>query len=103
MPVILDSRRVASSGVNNFLMIVCLCLMLEVSWTLQLHEANATVPASSVYNQQLYLQQLTIIQNQFATDLANIHATFVQLNLQLNQTNISSSSQIIQLQQTLAQ
>jgi len=84
--------RSASSCVNKLAVVGCICMLLEVSWALQLHEANATVPLSNVYNQQLYLQQLTQIQSQFASDITNIQTTFTQLNLKLNQTNISSSS-----------
>jgi hypothetical protein len=92
MPRILHSSRGAFSGFNKIVMMACLCLLLEAGWALQLHEANATVPVVNAYNQQLYLQQLTMIQNRFATDLTKIQTTFAQLNLQLNQTNISSSS-----------
>ena len=62
-----------------------------MSSCLQLHEQTSTVQ-STIYNPNLYLKDLTLIQNTFKTDLLNIQATFAKLNTYLNNTNISSSS-----------
>lgn len=92
MSLLPHARGTDSAPSTQILLLLCLCFLLQTAQSLQLHYANTTVPLSNVYNQQLYLQQLTMIQSQFATDITNIQATFVQLNLQLNQTNISSSA-----------
>lgn len=49
------------------------------------------------------MQQLESIQNRYKGDLQAIRAKFVQINLGLNATNASSSSQVIALQETLAE
>jgi DNA repair ATPase RecN len=58
---------------------------------------------SNVYNKNLYLQELNSIQNRFKSDLEAIKAKFTKINEELKQTNASSSSQVIKLQETLAE
>ena len=77
-------------------------MLMQVSMSMHVHEQAATV-VPNAYNQKLYLQDLTLIQSKFQTDLGKIQATFAKLNLNLNNTNISASSEVIKLQQTLAQ
>lgn len=67
---------------------------------LNLH-ANET--ATNVYNKNLYLQELEKIQAQFKSDLQSVQAKFIKINQELNSTNASSSSQVIKLQETLAE
>jgi hypothetical protein len=85
------------------IVVLLVCCLMQPGLGLQLHEGSATVAANTVYNQNLYLQQLSLIQSRFQLDVSSIQATFAQLNAYLNNTNISSSSEIIKLQQTLAQ
>ena len=77
---------------HKMIIIIALLTLLEISACLQVHDQTSTVAASLVYNPNQYLKNLTLIQNQFKKDLLAIQATFTKLNLNLNNTNISSSA-----------
>ena len=84
---------------HKITLFLLLLLLLHSPSALQIHEQTQPV----VYSQALYLKELTLIQQKFATDLLKIQGTFAQLNSYLNNTNVSSSSEVVKLQQTLAQ
>jgi hypothetical protein len=54
------------------------------------------------YDNAIYYNELNGIQTKLNTDLNNIKDQFTRINLQLNNTNISSSAQVIFLQESLA-
>ena len=86
---------------NYLIIMITFFMIINLTFGLQLH-LQSSPPPSNIYNQSQYLQNLTSIQNTFKKDIMKIQATFTTLNSYLNNTNISSSSQIIKLQQTLA-
>ena len=87
------------SSLGKFFLI---SLLLQLTTPMQLQHLSSPA-ASNVYNPTQYLQELLAIQNRFSADLAKIQSNFATINSNLNNTNISASAEIIQLQQTLAQ
>ena len=84
----------------SLLLVLVFLLQSSEAMHLNLH-ANETT--TNVYNKKLYLEELTKLQTRFKGDLEVIKAKFVKINQELNVTNASSSSQVIKLQETLAE
>jgi|JI9StandDraft_2_1071091.scaffolds.fasta_scaffold274875_1 peptidoglycan hydrolase CwlO-like protein len=98
--------RVGGRGMPSLLsragLILVLVFLLQSTEAMHLNlHANET--ATNVYNKNLYLQELEKIQAQFKSDLQSVQAKFIKINQELNSTNASSSSQVIKLQETLAE
>lgn len=102
-PVTCKDRRAASSGIVKMSILLVLFTFLQSSHSIQIHQQTKPSNTDNVYNKNLYLQELTNIQNRFRTDLNQIKDKFTQMNQELSSTNASSSSQVITLQETLAE
>lgn len=102
-PVTCKDRRTASSGIVKMSILLVLFTFLQSSHSIQIHQQTKPSNTDNVYNKNLYLQELTNIQNRFRTDLNQIKDKFTQMNQELSSTNASSSSQVITLQETLAE
>lgn len=83
-------------------LMIAVIVLFQSTSAIHLH-LQATQENSNVYNKNLYLQELSSIQSRFKSDLEAIKAKFTKINEELKQTNASSSSQVIKLQETLAE
>lgn len=83
-------------------LLITIIALLQTTSAMHLH-LQTVETNSNVYNKNLYLQELNSIQSRFKSDLEAIKAKFTKINEELKQTNASSSSQVIKLQETLAE